>query len=111
MASLRSLLGRRASLPSPARSDDHAAAGELVRSVKRAQARSYAAGLQDGVTITLELLLGRESHGGVPYRGEELPADARRWAESALARSVDTAEAIRGHLDDHRWPVPLRPTP
>jgi hypothetical protein len=57
----------------------------LLDAVKQAKARDYAAGLTDGCRITLNLLLGRPSEGGVPFMGA-LSDEARTWALAVLAK-------------------------
>ena len=54
--------------------------------IQKRRMRDYAEGVKDGMTITLQLLLGTESHGGVPYDGE-IPDDLRVYLESALRRA------------------------
>jgi hypothetical protein len=44
----------------------------------------YAKGVGDGMEIALSLLLGRESHGGIPFQGPLSP-EAQNWAMTALA--------------------------
>lgn len=44
----------------------------------------YQRGVTDGMEIALSLLLGRESHGGIPFQGPLSP-EAQNWAMAALA--------------------------
>ena len=54
--------------------------------IQKRRMRDYAEGVKDGMTITLQLMLGIDSHGGVPYDGE-IPDDLRVYLEAALRRA------------------------
>ena len=54
--------------------------------IQKRRMRDYAEGVKDGMTITLQLMLGKDSHGGVPYDGE-IPDDLRVYLEAALRRA------------------------
>jgi hypothetical protein len=56
----------------------------LVLSSQESLKELYGKGVTDGMEIVLSLLLGRESHGGIPYQGRLDPA-AQNWAMDALA--------------------------
>ena len=48
--------------------------------------RNYRDGMRDGVIMTLELLLGVSSHGGIPFTGER-SFELEEWAQQALMRA------------------------
>jgi len=54
--------------------------------IQKRRMRDYAEGVKDGMTITLQLMLGIDSHGGVVYDGE-IPDDLRVYLEAALRRA------------------------
>ena len=55
--------------------------------IQKRRMRDYAEGVKDGImTITLQLMLGIDSHGGVVYDGE-IPDDLRVYLEAALRRA------------------------
>ena len=54
--------------------------------IQQRRMRDYAEGVKDGMTITLKLLLGKDSDFGVPYDGE-IPDDLRVYLEAALRRA------------------------
>jgi len=70
--------------------EEHAFAQELSAAMTadlQAQAnRNYRDGLRDGVIMTLELLLGVSSHGGIPFTGER-SFELEQWAQQALMRA------------------------
>ena len=59
---------------------------QLHEAIAGAKARHYRDGLRDGVVLALEMLLGHDRHGGVPYNGP-MPEELRQWAERALAKA------------------------
>lgn len=68
--------------------------------IRQARAEDYARGCRDGMMVTLSLLLGRSTAGGMAYQGE-IPPELRLWAEIALAQATQVdikdaaAEALR----------------
>lgn len=48
----------------------------------------YGKGIADGIIMTLRMLLGETTSGGIPY-SKPLPPELERWVRDALARTEE----------------------